>query len=202
MMQTCEHCGREMSKFTISRHRANCPEQASRREAIRRNLEDPNNPGFIRSERNYVHCCLSPCAKTLMSHFGKWSDVAHYFGLEMMQANERRLADKLEATGAFLRKLSQDLHGGKFGPSLREYEQATYGGRHGAMEKTGLYRRFEDWAGVLQHFGLPPSKANGVAKTAKDDDDMQWLKHRATYVPVEVVLPPWSLKHGFGRVEI
>lgn len=132
-----------MSKFAISRHQANCPEEVGRKARALRNLTDPLNPGYALSERRYCEDTGNlPCARTLKSHYGKWSDVAAAFNLQLMSVHERRLADKLEATGEVLCKLSQSLHGGQFGPSLREYEQEIYGGQTGAMEKSGLYRRF------------------------------------------------------------
>lgn len=199
----CEHCGRAQSKYAISKHRKNCPEKPENREMALQCLRDPLNPGYALSERRYEAGHHTPCSNTLRAHYGKWSEVAAAFGLELMHANDRRLADKLEATGNVLRRLSQVLHSGKFGPSLREYEQEVYGNRHGTMEKTGLYRKFGDWNGVLEHFGLPPQKKNSKesgAQSAKDDDE-QWLRHRATYTPTQIVLPPWSLKYGFGRSE-
>lgn len=197
----CEHCGRAMSKFAIGKHRTNCPEKPENRERALRCLADPLNPGYALSERRYESGHHTPCSNTLKSHYGKWSDVAAAHGLQLMDVNARRLADKLEATGEVLRRLSQVLHSGKYGPSLREYEQEVYGNRHGAMEKTGLYRRFGDWAGVLKHFGLPPSKSNGKANGAESaQEDETSLRYRAPYWQ-SVVLPAWSLKYGFGGSE-
>lgn len=199
----CEHCGRAQSKYAISKHRKNCPEKPENREKALQCLKDPLNPGYALSERRYEAGKNSPCSNTLRAHYGKWSEVAAAFGLELMHSNDLRLADKLEATGNVLRRLSQVLHSGKFGPSLREYEQEVCGNRHGAMEKTGLYRRFGDWAGVLRHFGLPPSNGNGNGNGGvkqSDGGDETTPHYRAPYWQ-SVELPAWSLKYGFQRGE-
>lgn len=92
-MPTCDHCRREMSIFAITKHQRNCPESPENSEKIRRNIADPNNPGYALSERRYAkETGNSPCANTLMKHYGTWRAVAAAYGLELMHVNERRMA--------------------------------------------------------------------------------------------------------------
>lgn len=129
-----------------------------------------------------------------MKHYGTWRAVAAAYGLELMHVNERRQADKLAETQAIMQRLSVRLHGGKYGPTKWEYEREATDTKTG-LEVTALYRRWHDWAGILQHFGFA-QVPRAAQRTVKEDEPT--LTFRPAYWQ-SVELPAWSLGGGWGR---
>ncbi len=197
----CPYCNQVISKFSVKIHIRSCVQNPEIQAALREWLPDPDYPGYIRIMIDYQrNTPAKPSREHVVSYYGSWAKVAAAFGLKLMDFDERRIVMKLAETGNELRRLTKELHAGRYSPSRSEY--SIYGGHSGqntgCIHVDNLVQRFGSWFGVLAHFGLTlPLKP----ATRPAHDDEVWLKHRATRVEQTVVLPPWSLKYGFREAE-
>lgn len=160
----CPTCGRMFHKFSVGKHKPNCPDKAENRALIAQWLPSPELPGYARTETEYLRNTPNkPCSNSLKIHFGKWSLVAESFGLQAVDSNFYRIQKKMQATGAELRRLSDELHDGRYGPTRKEYCWHNQGGGAGtcAMDASVLGDKFGNWAAVLANWDLvlPPVEA-------------------------------------------
>lgn len=153
----CPHCNQAISKFSYTIHTRSCVLNPEMQENLRQWLPDPEHPGFIRLMKDYEqNTPAKPSREHVVSFYKSWRAVADAFGLKMMNFNDRRLAGKMQAAGAELRRLSRELHHGQFAPTQNEYRinaaQNDY--TTGAMECDRLVQRFGSWKAVLAHFEM------------------------------------------------
>lgn len=172
----CPHCDQVISKFSYTIHTRSCVLNPEMQALLRQWLPDPNYPGFIRVMIDYErNTPARPSREHVVSYYKSWQAVADAFGLKLMNFNDRRLAGKLTATGNELRRLSQELHHGRFAPSQNEYR--VYAAQNdyttGAMECDGLVQRYGSWKAVLDHFEMTlPLPARNKPKV--DEPDLRY----------------------------
>ncbi len=193
----CPTCGRMFNKFSVGKHKPNCPDRADMRALITQWLPNPELPGYARTETEYTRNTPNkPCSNLLKIHFGKWSLVAESFGLKATDHNLYRIQNKLHATGAELRRLSEELHDGRYGPTRKEYcwhKESGGGAGTCAMDASVLGDKFGNWAAVLANWDLipPPEKQRDYTESKTEySGSPYWFSgwYEVTYSPNKFAL--------------
>lgn len=150
----CPHCQHEISKFSLTVHTNACVHNPQNIALLKQWLPDPVYPGCIRLMLDYdQNTPARPSREHLLSAYGTWQALADAYGLKFVSYNERHISAKLQGTHAELRRLSKELHRGRYSPTQNDY--AIYAaGNDSCLQCDNLIKRFGSWPAVLAHFEM------------------------------------------------
>lgn len=148
-----------MGIYRKPKHLGACPMQPKMMARLSNVLPDLKNPNVIIPFWKYKGLCRKnadlPSATILFATWGKWSTLAHAFGLITWEEFEQYEGGKslLPATLAELRRLSVEFYGGKIGPCFSDYRESMNPAT-GAQSTKTILKKSGTWKNALAFVGL------------------------------------------------
>lgn len=147
----CPHCEREIPPHNYSRHVPICPAQSHIEERVFSVLRAYAVAGCAPAPDRYGHLIINgemPGYGPLLNHYGSWDALCALVGLrppgELREARRELSLDEM-------RRMSRELHDGRYGPSYAEFDAYKC---EDALRASTLTTIYDGWENALAAAGL------------------------------------------------